>query len=186
MKAKPLKQHYNFFYSFNEQKVKVLLIVFIVCVFSFFAIFAFSKINKLALFSVVQTPQPYCNLQAAEPKAKKLSREQIDKYMLCSPVTMYFKDTATDRQITSLKAQVEKLQGVYYVEYVSKEAAFISYKEMNKNNPLVLEVMPGVSSFPRSLIVYVREPNLRNSVVKLVQNSSFVETYTAPYLNFKK
>lgn len=56
-------------------------------------------------------------------------------------VTVFFYDQATTSQISDLKHQLEATGKVASVKYVSKEEALQIYKEQNKSDPLLLDLV---------------------------------------------
>lgn len=73
---------------------------------------------------------------------KKLEREAL--------VTVFFKDDVPQERIVELKTEIEAISTVHEVIYVSKEDAFEIFKELNKNEPLLLESI-SASVLPASL-----------------------------------
>ena len=56
-------------------------------------------------------------------------------------VSVYLKDSVTEQQSNQLIADLKKVENVKSIEYVSKEQAFDIYKELNKDKPLLLEMI---------------------------------------------
>ena len=56
-------------------------------------------------------------------------------------VTAFFKDEATEQNINDLKNQLEQTGMVSSTKYVSKEQALQIYKEQNKSDPLLLDLV---------------------------------------------
>jgi len=81
-----------------------------------------------------------------------LSQTALDKLEKEATVTLFFKDDFTESQILNLKSQIEKDKRVYSVKYVSKEDAFNIFKDLNKDEPLLLESVTA-SVLPASLEV---------------------------------
>jgi cell division transport system permease protein len=67
-------------------------------------------------------------------------------------ITIFFKDDFGEEQILSLKANIEKDNRVASVTYVSKEEALRIFKEINKDEPVLLESI-SASILPASLEV---------------------------------
>jgi cell division transport system permease protein len=67
---------------------------------------------------------------------------QIISYFESKPqVTAFFKDEAKKEDIDSLRSQLEATGKVATIKYVSKDQALAIYKEQNKNDPLLLELV---------------------------------------------
>lgn len=67
---------------------------------------------------------------------------KIINYFESKPqVTAFFHDEATTDQISALKHQLEATGKVSSVKYVSKDEALKIYKEQNKNDPLLLDLV---------------------------------------------
>lgn len=126
---------------------------------------------------IVLTQQKFvCTLQDAEtPRGDHATKEQVEKYSKCRPVTLFLSEKATESQITQLIEELRKTKGVYEVKYTSREKAVEDYKEMNKNEPLLIEMMPKGNFLPASIDVYVYNPDLRGDVVRLAKSKDFVQ-----------
>jgi cell division transport system permease protein len=72
-------------------------------------------------------------------------------------VTIYFQNEYSEAGIMSVKNDLEKTGMVESIKYISKNDAFNLYKELNKDNPLLLEmVTPDV--LPASLEIFAKKP----------------------------
>jgi cell division transport system permease protein len=71
--------------------------------------------------------------------------------------TAYFKDTVTDQEIASVRAEVEALPGVKSVDYISKAQAAELFRRQHQNEPVLLETLnefkDSESPIPASLAV---------------------------------
>lgn len=67
------------------------------------------------------------------------SQTLLDKLEKEVAVTVFFKDEYDEKKILDLKSKIEMDERVYSVKYVSKEDAFAIFKELNKDEPLLLE-----------------------------------------------
>lgn len=71
-----------------------------------------------------------------------LGSQQVLRYFETRPqVTAFFKDNTDLSTINNLKQQLETQEFVDSVKYVSKEEALSIYREQNKNDPLLLEMV---------------------------------------------
>ncbi len=72
-------------------------------------------------------------------------------------VTIYFQNEASEASILTVKNDLEKSGKVESVKYMSKNDAYSLYKQLNKDNPLLLEmVTPDV--LPASLEIFAKKP----------------------------
>jgi len=74
-------------------------------------------------------------------------------------ITIFFKDDATADKILAYKAELEQNPKIQEVKYVSKEDALRIFKEMNKDEPILLESV-SASVLPASL--EVKAKNIAN------------------------
>lgn len=71
-----------------------------------------------------------------------LGSSKVISYFESKPqVTAFFHDEATQSQIDQLKGQLEATQKVSKLRFVSKQEALRIYKEQNKNDPLLLDLV---------------------------------------------
>lgn len=80
------------------------------------------------------------------------SQTLLDKLEKEAAVTVFFKDDFEERRILDLKARLEMDERVFSVKYVSKDDAFAIFKELNTDEPLLLESVTA-SVLPASLEV---------------------------------
>lgn len=86
-------------------------------------------------------------------------------------VTIYFQSQVTESDILKVKKDLLDTGKVNSIKYISKNDAYTLYKDANKDNPLLLEmVTPDI--LPASLEIYAKKPsylpeiaNLLNSIV---------------------
>jgi cell division transport system permease protein len=71
-------------------------------------------------------------------------------------ITVFFKDEAKPQDIDSLKQKLNETGIVFSIKYISKEEALAIYKEQNKNDPLLLELVTA-NILPSSLEVSAKE-----------------------------
>ncbi len=97
--------------------------------------------------------------------------EEILNYFETRPqVTAFFTDEVNESAILALKQELEKQEYVSGVAYVSKQDAYEFYKEQNKDDPLLLEmVTPDI--LPPSLEVSARNaldlPKIKTELEKV-------------------
>ncbi len=73
-------------------------------------------------------------------------------------VIVYFQKKATETEIFKVRDDLMNSGKVSSVKYVSKEQAFSIYKELNKDKPLLLEMISS-NTFPASIEVQAKQPN---------------------------
>lgn len=72
-------------------------------------------------------------------------------------VTIYFQNESSEASILKVKTDLEKSGKVESVKYMSKNDAYSLYKQLNKDNPLLLEmVTPDI--LPASLEIFAKKP----------------------------
>lgn len=85
-------------------------------------------------------------------------------------VTVYFESETKESAIASVKQQLEATGKVAQAKYTSKEEALKIYKQLNKNNPLLLE-MVSAEILPASLEIYAHKvgdlPQIADQLDKL-------------------
>jgi cell division transport system permease protein len=100
-----------------------------------------------------------------------LSQTALSRLEKEAAVTVFFKDDFGEPQILTLKSQIEQDKRVYSVKYVSKEDAFNIFKELNKDEPLLLESVTA-NVLPASLEVKAKNVSV---LTKLSDEYSKVE-----------
>ena len=72
-------------------------------------------------------------------------------------VTVYFQTNTHEGEIFKIRDKLMNSGKVMSIKYVSKEDAFKIYKQLNKDNPLLLE-MVSADILPPSLEIYAKKP----------------------------
>lgn len=72
-------------------------------------------------------------------------------------VTVYFQNKTPENQIFKIRDELMSSGKVSSLKYISKSEAFNIYKQLNKDNPLLLE-MVSADILPPSLEVYAKKP----------------------------
>ena len=72
-------------------------------------------------------------------------------------VTVYFQNKALENQIFKVRDELMSSGKVLNIKYISKNEAFNIYKQLNKDNPLLLE-MVSADILPPSLEIYAKKP----------------------------
>lgn len=89
-------------------------------------------------------------------------------------VTVFFKDSALQKDIDSLRATLEATGKVSEIKFVSKEEALTIYKEQNKDDPLLLEMVTA-DILPASLEISALDPVYLAELEAVIKPSEFVE-----------
>jgi len=72
-------------------------------------------------------------------------------------VTVYFQNKTPENQIFKVRDELMSSGKVLGIKYISKNDAFNIYKQLNKDNPLLLE-MVSADILPPSLEIYAKKP----------------------------
>ena len=89
-------------------------------------------------------------------------------------VTAFFKDEATAGQIDTLKAKLIQTGKVEETKFISKEEALEIYREQNKDEPLLLEMVTA-NILPASLEVSIKNISDIDQVAGVLKNDTIVE-----------
>lgn len=101
--------------------------------------------------------------------------EQVIRYFETRPqVTAFFKDEASPEAISGLEASIDQISGVTSTRYLSKADALALYREQNKNDPLLLEMVTA-DILPASLEVNASNPDVLSRVAELMKQQDIIE-----------
>ncbi len=89
-------------------------------------------------------------------------------------LTIFFKDTAEISEIDSLRAQLQATGKTAQVTYISKEEALQIYKNINQDEPELVELVTA-DILPASLEVQAQRPEDLRSLASVVGTSEFVD-----------
>lgn len=89
-------------------------------------------------------------------------------------VTIYFLKTTPVSDMYKLREELLKTEKVREVNYVSSEEALRIYKELNKNEPLLLEIATK-DALPSSLEVFTLKPEYLKDIAALAKKEPGVE-----------
>ncbi len=89
-------------------------------------------------------------------------------------VTAFFKDNTSSEQVESLKSQITAGNSIESTKYVSPDDALALYREQNKDNPLLLEMVTA-DILPASLEVSAKNVADLEGIAKLMQQNPQVE-----------
>jgi cell division transport system permease protein len=106
--------------------------------------------------------------------ASTLSSLTLQYFESKPQITVFFTDKATLADANTLKASLEATGKVLSTKYVSKEDALVIYKEQNKNDPLLLEMVTA-DILPASLEVSAKDPSFLGELEPVMKNAKEVE-----------
>lgn len=89
-------------------------------------------------------------------------------------ITVFFSDVATEKDTKSLQLTLEETGKTASIKYISKEDALALYKEQNKNDPLLLEMVTA-DILPASLEVSPTDPTHLPELADVIKKASGVE-----------
>lgn len=89
-------------------------------------------------------------------------------------VTVYFQNQTKDGDIKKIKKEIEATEKTNSVKYVSKQEALKIYRDLNKSNPLLLE-MVSADILPASLEVYAKRPTYLAEIADYLKKQSGVD-----------
>ncbi len=89
-------------------------------------------------------------------------------------VTIYFQTESKESDITSVKQSIESTGKVTSLKYISKQDALKIYKELNKDNPLLLE-MVSADILPPSIEVFAARPEYLQEIATYAQEQPVVD-----------
>lgn len=89
-------------------------------------------------------------------------------------VTVYFQAELTEKEIFAIRDELEDTGKVASIKYISKEEAFNIYKELTKDNPLLIE-MTSASILPASLEIYATKPSYLPEIADFLRNKQGVD-----------
>lgn len=95
-------------------------------------------------------------------------------------VTVYFKTDTSEDEIMKLKDTLTSSGKVLSSKYISKQEAFNIYKESNKDNPLLLEMVSS-DILPPSLEIYAKKPTFLPEIAEFVKKNPGIDE-----VNFQK
>lgn len=89
-------------------------------------------------------------------------------------LTVFFKDDKAKESIDQLIDRLEKTAKVASVEFISKEQALAIYKEQNKNDPLLLEMVTA-DILPASLEISAISPKYLAELAEMVKEDKGID-----------
>lgn len=89
-------------------------------------------------------------------------------------VTVFFKDEAKQENIDALKEQLKETGKISQINFVSKQDALKIYREQNKNDPLLLDLVTA-DILPSSLEISTIKIEDLSTVSEMLKNGPFVQ-----------
>jgi len=89
-------------------------------------------------------------------------------------VTVYFQNKAASSQIFKLRDELNNSGKVLSMKYISKDDAYKIYKDLNKDNPLLLEMVTA-DILPASLEIYAKKPVFLPEIAEYLKKQSGVD-----------
>ncbi len=91
----------------------------------------------------------------------------------------FFKDGTTQNDINAIQSALDQTGKVTKFKYVSKEEALQIYKERNKNNPMLLELVTA-NILPASLEISAQSPEDLKPIAEVIRKEPVVEEVVFP------
>lgn len=87
-------------------------------------------------------------------------------------ISVYFKLETLEEEILRVKSQIERLQEVESVDYISQEEALIKFKEAHKDNPVLLQSLEELETNPleASLNIKAKETSQYASINQFLES----------------
>jgi cell division transport system permease protein len=89
-------------------------------------------------------------------------------------LTVFFKDAADREEIRGLEEKLSNTGMISSIKYVSKEDALAIYREQNKNDPILLDLVTA-DILPASIEVQATQPEYLEGLAGIVKESPLVE-----------
>lgn len=94
-------------------------------------------------------------------------------------VTVYFKINTEEKDIFKIKEAVTKSGKSLSVKYISSKDALSIYRSLNRDNPLLLE-MVSADILPASLEIYAKKPIYLSEIAEFLKKQSGVDEVSFP------
>ena len=103
-----------------------------------------------------------------------LSVRLIDYFETRPQLTVFFKDTASRQEIQDLEDKLKNTNEVSNISYVSKEEALQIYREQNKKDPILLDLVTA-DVLPASIEVQATKAEKLDDLASIVKSEPIVE-----------
>ncbi len=89
-------------------------------------------------------------------------------------VTVYFQTTTRESEIFKIRDEINESGKALSIKYVSKDEALKIYKDLNRNNPLLLEMVTA-DILPPSLEIFAKQPAYLTEIAAFVKRQPGVD-----------
>lgn len=89
-------------------------------------------------------------------------------------VTAYFQTQVKEENISQIREELLKSGKIAQVKYVSKSDAYQIYKQLNKDNPLLLEMVSS-DILPASLEIYAKKPEFLPEIKSFIDKQAGID-----------
>ncbi|OGD86764.1 hypothetical protein A2Z23_02820 [Candidatus Curtissbacteria bacterium RBG_16_39_7] len=89
-------------------------------------------------------------------------------------VSIFFKDSAKEEDIKKIREELESTGKIASVKYISKEEALSIYREQNKEDPTLLELVTA-DILPASLEVSAKDPMYLGDIAEIAKTKEEIE-----------
>jgi len=89
-------------------------------------------------------------------------------------VTVYFQTSTPEKEIFKIRDELNNSGKVISIKYISQQEAFNIYKNINKNDPLLLE-MVSADILPSSLEIYAKKPVYLPEIAEFLKKQGGVD-----------
>lgn len=89
-------------------------------------------------------------------------------------VTVYFQNPTSEGDIFKIRDQINSSGKVISIKYISKQQALQIYRDLNKNNPLLLEMVTA-DILPASLEIYAKNPSYLSEIADYLKKQPGVD-----------
>ena len=88
-------------------------------------------------------------------------------------VTVYFQTKTSETDIFKVRDELDASGKVLSIKYISKDEAFEIYRDLNKDNPLLLEMVSEI--LPPSLEIFAKKPIYLPEIAEYLKKQSGVD-----------
>lgn len=108
---------------------------------------------------------------------KEANKVLISNIQEKADISIYFKEDASENDISKLEEEISKVPEVKEVKYISKEEALQRFKERHKDNPVLIEAIEEVGGNPflASLNIKAFEASQYEAISGFLEKSEFKE-----------
>lgn len=105
---------------------------------------------------------------------------KVIRYFETRPqIIAFFKEEISKDDLANLKSRLQETDKVESLKYVSKQEALAIYRELNKNDPLLLEMVTA-SILPDSIEVSAKEPRFLVELANILKKEKNVDKVNIP------